>query len=278
MNSQGDGKPTTLNKNRTTVKTFLLNILQTLVVAVGMTFIADNAAAQRKVADPPARTNNAKAAAADSLNPILAQQDTLRLLDSANKPLLSRNDSLQLRKDSIKIAKKRDWATWRPNPKRAMWLALVLPGAGQIYNRKYWKLPIVYGGFVGCAYALRWNNQMYRDYSQAYLDLMDNDPNTQSYNQFLHLGAKIDDSNKARYQKLFKSRKDTYRRWRDLSVFCLIGVYALSVIDAYVDASLSEFDISKDLSLRVEPTIINNNRERNPLKSNSLGINCSLNF
>lgn len=278
MNSHGDGKPTTLNKNRTTVKTFLLNILQTLVVAVGMTFIADNAAAQRKVADPPARTNNAKAAAADSLNPILAQQDTLRLLDSANKPLLSRNDSLQLRKDSIKIAKKRDWATWRPNPKRAMWLALVLPGAGQIYNRKYWKLPIVYGGFVGCAYALRWNNQMYRDYSQAYLDLMDDDPNTQSYNQFLHLGAKIDDSNKARYQKLFKSRKDTYRRWRDLSVFCLIGVYALSVIDAYVDASLSEFDISKDLSLRVEPTIINNNRERNPLKSNSLGINCSLNF
>ena len=278
MNSQGDGKPTTLNKNRTTVKTFLLNILQTLVVAVGMTFIADNAAAQRKVADPQARTNNGKAAAADSLNPILSQKDTLRLLDSANKPLLSRNDSLQLRKDSIKIAKKRDWATWRPNPKRAMWLALVLPGAGQIYNRKYWKLPIVYGGFVGCAYALRWNNQMYRDYSQAYLDLMDDDPNTQSYNQFLHLGAKIDDSNKARYQKLFKSRKDTYRRWRDLSVFCLIGVYALSVIDAYVDASLSEFDISKDLSLRVEPTIINNNRERNPLKSNSLGINCSLNF
>lgn len=278
MKRQGDGKPTELNKNRTTVKTFLLNILQTLVVAVGMTFIADNAAAQRKVAGPPARTNNAKAATADSLNPILAQQDTLRLLDSANKPLLSRNDSLQLRKDSIKIAKKRDWATWRPNPKRAMWLALVLPGAGQIYNRKYWKLPIVYGGFVGCAYALRWNNQMYRDYSQAYLDLMDDNPNTQSYNQFLHLGAKIDDSNKARYQKLFKSRKDTYRRWRDLSVFCLIGVYALSVIDAYVDASLSEFDISKDLSLRVEPTIISNNRERNPLKSNSLGINCSLNF
>ena len=278
MNRQGNGKPTEFNKNRTTVKTFLLNILQTLVVAVGMTFIADNAAAQRKVAEPPARIKPANAASADSLNPILAQQDTLRVLDSANKPLLSRNDSLQLRKDSIKIAKKRDWATWRPNPKRAMWLALVLPGAGQIYNRKYWKLPIVYGGFVGCAYALRWNNQMYRDYSQAYLDLMDDDPNTQSYNKFLHLGAKIDDSNKARYQKLFKSRKDTYRRWRDLSVFCLIGVYALSVIDAYVDASLSEFDISKDLSLRVEPTIINNNRERNPLKSNSLGINCSLNF
>ena len=246
------------------MKTFLLNILQTLVVAIAMTSIASNAAAQRKVAEPLARTQTAKATAADSLNPILTQQDTLHMLSTTN--------------DSLKIAKQRNWATWRPNPKRAMWLALVLPGAGQIYNRKYWKLPIVYGGFVGCVYALRWNNQMYHDYSQAYLDLMDDDPNTQSYNQFLHLGAQINSSNMARFQKLFKNRKDTYRRWRDLSVFCLIGVYALSVIDAYVDASLSEFDISKDLSLRVEPTIINNNRERNPLKSNSLGINCSLNF
>ena len=173
---------------------------------------------------------------------------------------------------------KRDWATWRPNAKKAMWLAIVLPGAGQIYNRKYWKLPIVYGGFVGCAYALRWNNQMYRDYSQAYMDLMDNDPTTQSYNQFLHLGVKIDDSNIERYKTLFKNRKDRFRRWRDLSVFCMIGVYALSIVDAYVDASLSEFDISDNLSLKVEPTLINNASERSPLKQNSLGLSCSLNF
>ena len=185
---------------------------------------------------------------------------------------------LFLANDTVVAKKKRDWSTWRPNPKRAMWLAIVLPGAGQIYNRKYWKLPIVYGGFVGCAYAMRWNNQMYSDYSQAYLDLMDDDPNTQSYNQFLHLGAKIDESNLQRYQQLFKKRKDKFRRWRDLSFFCLVGVYALSIVDAYVDATLSEFDISKDLSLKVEPTIINNERERNPFKANSLGLSCSLNF
>ncbi|WP_417099823.1 DUF5683 domain-containing protein [Leyella stercorea] len=187
-------------------------------------------------------------------------------------------DSIFVARDTIIGKSKRDWSTWRPNPKRAMWLAIVLPGAGQIYNRKYWKLPIVYGGFVGCAYAMRWNNQMYSDYSQAYLDLMDDDPNTQSYNQFLHLGAKIDETNIQRYQQLFKKRKDKFRRWRDLSFFCLVGVYALSIIDAYVDASLSEFDISKDLSLRVEPTILNNDRERNPFKANSLGLSCSLNF
>lgn len=187
-------------------------------------------------------------------------------------------DSIFVASDTVISKPKRDWSTWRPNPKRAMWLAIVLPGAGQIYNRKYWKLPIVYGGFVGCAYAMRWNNQMYSDYSQAYLDLMDDDPNTQSYNQFLHLGAKIDETNIQRYQQLFKKRKDKFRRWRDLSFFCLVGVYALSIIDAYVDASLSEFDISKDLSLRVEPTILNNDRERNPFKANSLGLSCSLNF
>lgn len=184
--------------------------------------------------------------------------------------------------DTLKnVRSKRNWATWRPNAKRAMWLAIVLPGAGQIYNRKYWKLPFVYGGFVGCAYAMRWNNQMFRDYSQAYMDIMDDDPNTQSYNQFLHLGAKIDSSNLERYQRLFKNRKDKFRRWRDLSFFCLVGVYAISIIDAYVDASLSEFDISKDLSLRVEPTIINrsnNGLQANPLRDNSLGVSCSLNF
>lgn len=193
---------------------------------------------------------------------------------------LTKADSLKLlaQPDTIRLKKRRDWATWRPNPKRAMWLAIVLPGAGQIYNRKYWKLPLVYGGFVGCAYAMRWNNQMYRDYSQAYMDLMDNDPNTQSYNQFLHLGVKIDETNIDRYKTLFKNRKDRFRRWRDLSVFCMIGVYALSIVDAYVDASLSEFDISNNLSLRVEPTIINNSAERNVLKQNTLGLSCSLNF
>jgi len=200
------------------------------------------------------------------------------------------NDSLNVTKfDSLSVvvdttfSKKKeveqDWSTWRPDPKRALWLALVIPGGGQIYNRKYWKLPIVYGGFIGCLYAMNWNNMMYKDYSQAYLDLMDNDPTTQSYNQFLHLGTKITtESDINRYKDIFKKRKDKYRRWRDLSFFVMLGVYALSVIDAYVDAELSVFDISDDLSLKVEPTIINNRSSNNPLDASSVGLQCSLNF
>ena len=210
----------------------------------------------------------------------MAQKDSLaveslRLEDSITIDSASLSKALAPKA----LRKKRNWATWRPDTKRAMWLALVLPGAGQIYNRIYWKLPIIYGGFVGCAYAMSWNNQMYHDYSQAYLDIMDDDPNTQSYNQFLHLGAQIDASNIERYKEIFRKRKDRYRRWRDMSMFVMIGVYAFSVIDAYVDASLSEFDISDDLSLRVEPTVINNNqRTRNPLRSSTLGLQCSLTF
>ena len=187
---------------------------------------------------------------------------------------------IELLPDSLvpKKRDKRDWATWKPNAKKAMWLALVIPGAGQIYNRKYWKLPIIYGGFVGCAYAITWNNQMYHDYSQAYLDIMDDDPNTQSYNQFLHLGATIDASNIERYKEIFRKRKDKFRRWRDMGTFVMIGIYAFSVIDAYVDASLSEFDISDDLSLRVEPAVLNNGRYNNPLRSGALGLQCSLTF
>lgn len=214
--------------------------------------------------------------------PAMAQEGTLL---TENQESIRLEDSVTI--DSVALSKalapkalrkKRDWSTWKPNTKRALWLALVLPGAGQIYNRKYWKLPIIYGGFVGCAYAMSWNNQMYHDYSQAYMDIMDDDPNTESYNQFLHLGAKIDESNIERYKEIFRKRKDRYRRWRDMSMFVFIGIYAFSVIDAYVDASLSEFDISDDLSLRIEPTMLNNQRSSNPFRSSALGLQCSLTF
>lgn len=208
-----------------------------------------------------------------------SQGDTLAttIVDSV---LTEEKDSLKtsLTPTLQKKKEKRNWDTWRPNPKRAMWLAIVLPGAGQIYNRKYWKLPLVYGGFVGCIYAMQWNNMMFRDYSKAYQDIMDTDPTTQSYNQFLHLGTRITDQNKEQYQSIFKSRKDRYRRWRDLSFFCLLGVYALSIVDAYVDASLSEFDISDDLTLRVEPAVMNSPLAGTFFKPSAIGLHCSLTF
>lgn len=170
---------------------------------------------------------------------------------------------------------------WVPNPTKATWLALVIPGGGQIYNRKYWKLPIVYGGFAGCAYALTWNGKMYKDYQAAYVDAVNEKWDSSSITDLLPPGY-IDRVSHSQITETLRKRKDTYRRWRDLSIFAFIGVYLISVVDAYVDAELSNFDIGPDLSMKVEPTLINNQTRGyyNPatLKDKSVGVQCSFRF
>ena len=154
-------------------------------------------------------------------------------------------------------------------------MALVIPGGGQIYNRKYWKLPIFYGGFVGCTYALTWNNRMYKDYANAYKDAVNNNWSASSITELLP-ASYISRTSKTQVTETLRKRKDMYRRYRDLSIFAFIGVYALSVIDAYVDAELSNFDISPDLSMRVEPTLLNGG---NSLRSKqTVGVQCSFTF
>lgn len=164
---------------------------------------------------------------------------------------------------------------WVPNPTKATWMALVIPGGGQIYNRKYWKLPIFYGGFVGCTYALTWNNRMYKDYANAYKDAVNNNWSASSITELLP-ASYISRTSKTQVTETLRKRKDMYRRYRDLSIFAFIGVYALSVVDAYVDAELSNFDISPDLSMRVEPTLLNGG---NSLRSKqTVGVQCSFTF
>ena len=167
---------------------------------------------------------------------------------------------------------------FKPDPIRSMWLGLVFPGGGQIYNRKYWKLPIFYGGFLGCAYALTWNGQMLRDYSQAYLDIMDTDPNTKSYEKMLPLGYDIT-GKEERFKTIFKNKKNYFRKYRDMSIFAFAGVYMLAVIDAYVDAELSSFDISKDLSMSWGPTVIQQIPKGGLMQRQTApGIQCNITF
>ena len=163
-----------------------------------------------------------------------------------------------------------------PNPTKATWLALVIPGGGQIYNRKYWKLPIIYGGFAGCAYALTWNNKMYKDYMQAYKDAALGNWEANSSHDLLPPGY-LDRTPKTQITETLRKRKDTYRRYRDLSIFAFIGVYLISVIDAYVDAELSNFDITPDLSMRVEPAVINSQYSIGS-SNKSVGVQCSFRF
>lgn len=191
-------------------------------------------------------------------------------IDSLLRQAATSADSLLM-----KHLNKKNRKQFVPDPKRALWLSLVFPGAGQIYNRKFWKLPIVYGGFLGCTYALLWNQQMYKDYSQAYIDIMDDDPNTASYNKMLPLGYSIE-GREDQFKTIFKHKKDFYRRYRDLSIFAFIGVYLISVVDAYVDAQLSTFDISKDLSLQVEPAVFQQKKVTG--NTRAVGLQCCFKF
>ncbi len=198
----------------------------------------------------------------------LAAENKRKLLDMTGAPELKvqpvSTDSL------LKVTATK---TWLPNPTKATWLALVIPGGGQIYNRKFWKLPIFYGGFAGCAYALTWNNKMYKDYSAAYKDASNNNWSSASITDLLPPNHNYTES---QLLEVLRKRKDTYRRYRDLSIFAFIGVYLLSVVDAYVDAELSNFDIGPDLSMRVEPAVINN---RMPSSSQrTFGMQCSFRF
>ena len=166
----------------------------------------------------------------------------------------------------------RNATNWEPEPRLAVWFSLLFPGGGQIYNRKYWKLPVVYGGYVGCIYALTWNQSTYMDYQNAYVDIMDDDPNTKSYEDFLPPHYEIDTSMEDWLKDVFKQRKNKYRRYRDLSIFAFAGMYLVAAIDAYVDAELSHFDISPDLSMRVEPTIMIDHKGT-PAAGFSLAVN-----
>ena len=213
------------------------------------------------------------AAAALKRNPEAAKEQLEDKLPKDSAELSQMTDSLL--QEVLNPAKK---SKFKPDPIRSMWLGLVFPGGGQIYNRKYWKLPIFYGGFLGCAYALTWNGQMLRDYSQAYLDIMDTDPNTKSYEKMLPLGYDIT-GKEERFKTIFKNKKNYFRKYRDMSIFAFAGVYMLAVIDAYVDAELSSFDISKDLSMSWGPTVIQQSPKGGLMQRQTApGIQCNITF
>lgn len=179
-------------------------------------------------------------------------------------------DSLSMRREETKF-------TFVPDPTKAVWMSALFPGLGQLYNRRYWKLPIVIGAYMGLGYATNWNNTMLRDYTRAYSDIMDNDPNTKSYMDFFAPTVKESNLDKSWLTDLLRRRKNYYRRNRDLCIICMVGVYAIAMIDAYVDAQLAHFDITPDLSVDIAPTLLPSNSS-NRFSTPSVGLYWALNF
>ena len=151
----------------------------------------------------------------------------------------------------------------KPDANKAVWLGVIFPGAGQIYNKSYWKLPIVYGAFMGCGYAINWTSNRHSNYKTAYLDLYNDiqagtvseDP-SKSYIAVIPDGYNLERvGGQDRWMNTLKNQQNIYRRYRDYSILATVVVYALSLVDAYVDAQLFDYDISPDLTLNVEPQI-----------------------
>ena len=184
------------------------------------------------------------------------QPDTTILTPAKTDALAAQQDSARLvpTEGPTKTAAQK---TFSPSPRAAV-LWAIIPGGGQVYNRKYWKVPIIIGGMTALYYAISWNNNNLLEYAKAYSDIKSDDPMTNdSWIAFVPAGA---DPNSYRtngsFQETLRHGRDFYRRNRDLSIIVSVGVYALSIIDAYVDAELAHFDISPELTLQATPTYI----------------------
>ena len=153
--------------------------------------------------------------------------------------------------------------------KKATTLSTICPGAGQIYNKSYWRVPIIIGGLASTIYTIDWNNRGYKRFKTAYALRVDYDKNPEKYP-----GGAADEFRGAYSATFLKNLKDSYRRNRDLCILLTAGVYMLQIIDAHVDAHLQDYDISDDLTMNLEPYF-----DYLPVGSTPLvGVNMSLKF
>ncbi len=153
-----------------------------------------------------------------------------------------------------------------PNPKKAAYLSLAFPGGGQIYNKRWWKLPLVYGALGGVVYAIDYNQDYYRLFKNAYQQKVNDQPITDP--KALSLGL---DRLDPRSLRLFRDR---YDKNTQLSYIGLVFVYALQSVEAFVDAHLKTFDVNEDLSLHLKPSFQTDGLAGQP----TLGVGVALRF
>jgi len=149
-------------------------------------------------------------------------------------------------KDSASVAIHKDTLVKKHSPKKATIMSVCLPGLGQVYNKKYWKVPLMYAGFVALGYMFYQNQTNYINYRDAYIIRIGSD--TSKHDKYRNIIGTTD---------LFNLQQ-SYGHNRDLSLIGLGLLYMVNIIDASVDAHLFTFDVSDDLSLKIHPDVIYN--------------------
>lgn len=147
---------------------------------------------------------------------------------------------------------------FEPKPKKAGMYSAILPGSGQFYNRQYWKVPAIYVGVAAAGYFINFNLTNYQKYRKAYYTRIDNDPTT----------VDTDIETKKYTTENLKQLQDQYRKWLDMTVLLTALGYTVQVIDAIASAHLKNFDISRDISLRIQPVA----------QPNYIGMGLAVNF
>lgn len=172
-----------------------------------------------------------------------------------NFSLLAQTDSLHTITNSNKITIN----NIKHSPRKAAILSTALPGLGQAYNKKYWKIPIIYAGLGGLVYSITYNNKNYIETRTAYRTMYND---TSIHDVF----KRISKANQ------LKPAVISYHRFRDLSVIGVALLYIVNIVDASVDAHLMSFDVSDDLSLNIRPNIYFTDNKRNYITGLSINI------
>jgi len=146
-------------------------------------------------------------------------------------------DSLRMN-DSLKTEKAKKKKVYS-HARRATFMSVFLPGLGQAYNKKYWKIPIIYAGLGGFTYMYVFNNQEYTYYRENLQAITDDNPSTVNSTYY--------------NQDQLKVLKDQYKKSRDLAIIGFFAIYALNIIDANVDGHLVSFDVSDNLGMQIDP-------------------------
>jgi hypothetical protein len=150
--------------------------------------------------------------------------------------------------DSTTIRWEGKWSTpkerFQPIPKKAIMYSAILPGLGQVYNRQYWKVPIIYAGMAAAFIAYDFNNSRYQQYKKAYIARIDNNPSTTDEFVGLYTDANL------------KTLQDSYKRFADMTILFTAVGFAIQSLDALTAAHLKNFDVSKDISFRFSPTVL----------------------
>ena len=162
------------------------------------------------------------------------------------------------------------------SPRKAAIYSAILPGLGQAYNKKYWKIPLVYIGFGAIGYFIDWNNDNYQLIRKGYRHWTDGNDETTGYldiESIRKMNYNINDPRDYEHVKdALQKQQDYYRRNRDLLIISFVGFYGLNIIDASVDAHLFNFDISDDLTFDWQPSMLNINNNF------VYCVNCKINF